>query len=86
MIVIKARGAPDVKALRRLATELSATSLVADDIDIAAPEDVQSAPQRRRRRPTVSTLPAAVISVQTQAALLDLRPIEIEPTGEYDFR
>ncbi|HRP79115.1 MAG TPA: hypothetical protein PL183_08445 [Aquamicrobium sp.] len=85
MIVIKARGAPDVKALRRLATELSATSLSADDIDIAA-DEAQPSPQRRRRRPTVSTLPAAAISPQTQAALLDLRPIEVEPSGEYDFR
>jgi hypothetical protein len=34
----------------------------------------------------VSTLPAAAISPQTQAALLDLRPIEVEPSGEYDFR
>lgn len=85
MIVIKANGAPDVKALRRLATELSATSLSAADIDIA-PEEVEPAPQRRRRRPTVSTLPAASISPQTQAALLDLMPVEIEPAGEYDFR
>ena len=85
MIVIKARGGPDVKALRRLATELSATSLSADDIDLAT-EEVQASPQRRRRRPSVSTLPAASISLQTQAALLDLRPIKVEPTGEYDFR
>lgn len=85
MIVIKASGASDVKSLRRLATELSATSLSAEDIDIA-PEEVPPAPQRRRRRPTVSTLPAASISPQTQAALLDLMPVEIEPAGEYDFR
>ena len=85
MIVIKARGAEDVKTLRRLATELSATSISSDDID-AQVEETQASPQRRRRRPTVSTLPAAAISLQTQAALLDLRPIEIEPTGEYDFR
>jgi len=85
MIVIKASGAPDVKALRRLATELSATSLDADDIDVA-PQEVEPAPQRRRRRPTVSTLPAASISPQTQAALLDLMPVAVEPAGEYDFR
>ncbi len=85
MIVIKASGAPDVKALRRLATELSATSLNAEDIDIA-PEEVEPAPHRRRRRPTVSTLPAASISPQTQAALLDLMPVAVEPAGEYDFR
>ena len=85
MIVIKARGASDVKTLRRLASELSATSLPLDDIDIA-PEEVQPGPQRRRRRPTVSTLPAASISPQTQAALLDLMPVAVEPDGEYDFR
>ena len=85
MIVIKARGGPDVKALRRLATELSATSLVGADPDIEL-DEVQPAPQRRRRRPTVSTLPAAAISPQTQAALLDLRPVAVEPSGEYDFR
>jgi hypothetical protein len=49
-------------------------------------EEVRAAPERRRRRPSVSTLPAASISLQTQAALLDLRPVEIEPSGEYDFR
>ncbi len=85
MIVIKASGAPDVKALRRLATELSATSLATDDIDTPL-DEVAPAPQRRRRRPTVSTLPAAAISPQTQAALLDLMPAKVEPAGEYDFR
>lgn len=85
MIVIKARGAQDVKTLRRLATELSATSLVEDDVD-ARLEEVEPAPQRRRRRPTVSTLPAAAISLQTQVALLELMPVEVEPAGEYDFR
>ena len=85
MIVIKASGAPDVKALRRLAGELSATSLSAADHDIAV-EEVRAAPERRRRRPSVSTLPAASISLQTQAALLDLRPVAVEPSGEYDFR
>lgn len=85
MIVIKARGAEDVKTLRRLATELSAASISTDDID-AQVEETQPSPQRRRRRPTVSTLPAAVISLQTQVAILELRPIEIEPSGEYDFR
>lgn len=85
MIVIKASGAPDVKTLRRLATQLSATRLAVDDLDVA-PEEVQAAPQRRRRRPSVSTLPAASISPQTHAALLDLMPVEVEKTGEYDFR
>lgn len=85
MIVIKARGAPDVRALRRLATELSATSLSGAEPDIEL-DEVQSAPQRRRRRPSVSTLPAAAISPQTHAALLELRPVEVEPSGEYDFR
>jgi len=85
MIVIKASGAPDVKALRRLATELSATALDVEDIDVA-PREVEPGPQRRRRRPTVSTLPAASISPQTQAALLDLTPVAVEPSGEYDFR
>lgn len=85
MIVIKARGASDVKTLRRLATELSATSMSSIDADIA-PEEVAAPPPRRRRGPSVSTLPGASISPQTQAALLDLMPVEIEKTGEYDFR
>lgn len=85
MIVIKARGAQDVKTLRMLATELSATPLADSDIDSHL-DEVAPAPQRRRRRPTVSTLPAAAISPQTQAALLELVPVEIEPSGEYDFR
>ncbi len=85
MIVIKARGASDVKTLRRLATELSATTMSSVETDIA-PEEIAPTPQRRRRRPTVSTLPGASISMQTQAALLELMPIEIEKTGEYDFR
>ena len=85
MIVIKARGASDVKTLRRLATELSATSMSAVETDIA-PEEITPTPQRRGRRPTVSTLPGASISLQTQAALLDLMPVEIEAKGEYDFR
>ena len=85
MIVIKARGASDVKTLRRLATELSATTMSSVDTDIA-PEEIAPTPQRRRRRPTVSTLPGASISMQTQAALLELMPVEIEKTGEYDFR
>ena len=55
------------------------------DTDIA-PEEIAPTPQRRRRRPTVSTLPGASISMQTQAALLELMPVEIEKTGEYDFR
>lgn len=84
MIVIKASGAPDVKALRRLAAGLSATSLSGEEIDIA-PDEAAPSPQRRRRRPTVSTLPAAAISPQTQAALLDLKPVGIADSGEYDF-
>lgn len=84
MIVIKARGAPDVRALRRLATELSATVLSETDID-AGPEEVGTAP-RRRRRPTVSTLPAAAVSPQTQAAIFDLKRVDIDESGEYDLR
>lgn len=82
MIVIKARGASDVKTLRRLATELSATSMSATETDIA-PEEIAPTPPRRRRRPTVSTLPGAAISQQTQAALLDLMPVAVEESGEY---
>lgn len=85
MIVIKARGARDVRTLRRLASELSATSMSALETDMA-PQEVAPAPQRRGRRPSVSTLPSASISLQTQAALLELMPVEVEPSGEYDFR
>lgn len=84
MIVIKARGARDVRTLRRLASELSATSMSAAEADMAA-QDVAPAPQRRGRRPAVSTLPCAAISPQTHAALFDLRPVEIEESGEYDL-
>lgn len=84
MIVIKARGARDVKALRRLASELSATSMSSVETDIA-PQEVAPAPQRRGRRPTISTLPCAAISPQTHAALFDLKPVEIEESGEYDL-
>ena len=85
MIVIKARGARDVNTLRRLATELQATSMSEVEADIA-PQEVAPAPQRRGRRPSVSTLPAAAISLQTQAALFELKPVEVEEHGEYDLR
>jgi len=85
MIVINARGARDVKALRRLATELQATSMSTVETDIA-PHEVSPASQRRGRRPSVSTLPAAAISIQTQTALFNLKSVEIEDYGEYDLR
>lgn len=79
MIVIKASGSTDVKALRRLAADLSA-----DEVDVA-PEEIQPAMPRRRRRPTVSTLPGASIAPGTQAAILELRQVEVEPRGQYDL-
>lgn len=79
MIVIKASGSTDVRALRRLAADLSA-----DEVDVA-PEEIQPAMPRKRRRPTVSTLPGASIAPETRAAILDLRPVEVEPQGQYDL-
>lgn len=79
MITIKATGKTDVRALRRLASELSA-----DEIDVA-PQEIQPAMPRRGRKPTVSTLPGATISPGTQAALLELRPVDVEPSGEYEL-
>jgi hypothetical protein len=79
MIVIKATGKTDVRALRKLASQLSA-----DEVEVA-PQEIQPAMPRRGRKPTVSTLPGASISIGTQAALLELRRVDVEPTGEYEF-
>lgn len=83
MIVIKATGSPDVKSLRRLAKSLSAeaSDISIDDIDMAP-----VAPARRKAgKPSVSTLPGASISPETQAAIMQLRPVEVEASGDYEF-
>ncbi|MEO3385439.1 hypothetical protein [Mesorhizobium sp. CAU 1741] len=79
MIVIKATGKTDVKALRRLATDLSA-----DEVDIA-PQQLQPAMPRKGGKPTVSTLSGVVVSYQTLEALLELQPVDVEPSGEYEL-
>ena len=79
MIVIKATGKTDVRALRKLATELSA-----DEVDVQ-PEQVQQAAPRGERRPSVSTLPGAEITPRTREAILELRAVEVEPSGDYDL-
>ena len=79
MIVIKATGRTDVRALRRLATELSA-----DEVEISPP-GVQAASPRRGRKPTVTILPGASIAPGTRAAILELRAVEVEASGEYEL-
>lgn len=83
MIVIKATGAPDVKSLRKLAKSLSAEpgDISIEDIDVAP-----VAPARRKSgKPSVSTLPGAMISPGTQAAIMQLRPVEVKASGEYEL-
>lgn len=79
MIVIKASGRTDVRALRKLATELSA-----DEVEVA-PQEVEAVARRRDRKPPVSTLPGAKISAETHSALMELRQVEAAAAGEYEF-
>ena len=79
MIVIKASGRTDVRALRKLATELSA-----DEVEVA-PQEVEAITRRRDRKPPVSTLPGAKISAETRNAMMQLRPVEAAASGENDF-
>ena len=79
MIVIKATGRTDVKALRKLATDLSA-----EELD-SAPAEIQPVMPRRSRKPTVSTLPGATISHETQVAIMELKAVEVEAAGEYEL-
>jgi hypothetical protein len=73
MIVIKARGATDVRSLKKLAD-----SLGADDM----PSVAQSA---RAGKPTISLLSGVLISPQTREAILNLEAVEIDGGGEYDL-
>lgn len=85
MIVIKARGARDVRALRRLANKLSAgTVSLTETAELNRPDAV-SASGRRGHNPGVTILPRAALSPQTQAAIAELRPVEMEQNGEYDL-
>ena len=79
MIVIRASGKTDVRALRKLATQLSA-----DEVEVA-PQEVEAVTRRRDRKPLVSTLAGAKVSAETQSALMDLRSVEGVAAGEYDF-
>lgn len=73
MIVIKARGATDVRALKKLADSLGA-------------EDVPDVtPKRKAGRPTVSMLPGAAISPQTREAILKLEAVEVDAGGDYEL-
>lgn len=81
MIVIRASGSPDVKALRKLARALSAEPADISVEDLAPP----SPAPRKAAKPTVSTLAGASISPQTRAAILDLQPVDVEEGGEYDL-
>jgi hypothetical protein len=84
MIVIKAAGGPGVKALKKLAQSLSA-----EDREISSDDQIGAAPLRSARRasnrPSVSTLPGAMVSAQTQAAIQRLQPVEVSRSGEYEL-
>lgn len=71
MIVIRARGATDVQALKRIADELGA-------------EDVSVLPKRRSHGPSVSLLPGATIAPATRAAIMELVPVESGFAGDYE--
>lgn len=73
MIVIKARGATDVRSLRKLAD-----SLGAEDMPTAAP-------RARAGKPSVSLLPGVAISPQTREAIMRLEAVELDAGGEYDL-
>lgn len=71
MLVIRARGASQVKALEKLAEEMSA-------------EEVEEVVVPRRRRPGVSTLRGARIAPATQAAIVAMTPTIESFGGEYE--
>lgn len=81
MIVIKASGSNDVKALRKLARSLSAEPAEVSVEDLAPPAPTT----RKASKPSVSTLPGATISEQTRQAILSLQPVEVEAGGEYEL-
>lgn len=81
MIVIKASGSTDVKALRKLARSLSAEPADVSVEDLAPPAPAA----RKAGKPSVSTLPGAKVSEQTRQAILALQPVDVESGGEYDF-
>ncbi len=72
MIVIRARGATDVRALKRIAEELGS-----DDVPVLS--------KRRGHAPGVSLLPGATIAPATRAAIMDLVPVDMDSGGEYDL-
>jgi len=82
MIVIKAAGGPGVKALRKLARSLSAEDREVSIGDIGT---APARPMRKAGQPNVSTLPGALISAQTQAAMQKLQPVEVARSGEYEL-
>ena len=79
MIVIKASGRTDIRALRKLAHELSA-----DEVEVV-PQEVEAIKRRRDRKAPVSTLPGAKISADTQSAMMELRQVVAVAAGEYEF-
>lgn len=84
MIVIKASGRTDVKALHRLAAELSAAT-----VDEASAEAVEKAlhetrqPPRRGRRPNADPRSGATVSPATQALIMQLARAD-EGIGQYE--
>lgn len=74
MIVIKARGATDVRSLKKLADSLGA-------------EDMPTvAPKARAGRPSISLLSGVAISPQTREAIMRLETVEVDAGGEYDLQ
>lgn len=83
MIVIRATGSSDVKSLKRLARSLSAEP---SDISLDSLEELaRPAPvARKARKPTVSTLAGATVSPATQAAIADLRQVDVVMAPDYE--
>lgn len=83
MIVIRATGSSDVRSLKKLARSLSAepSDISLDTLD----ELAQPAPvTRKARKPTVSTLAGATIAPATQAAIAELKQVEVVVARDYE--
>lgn len=84
MIVIKASGRSDVKTLRKLASELSATPMdgvSAEAIESAVNENPE--PRRRNRRPNADPRSLASISPAAQAVIMQFARAD-EGIGHYE--
>ena len=76
MIVIRASGSADVKAVRKLARTLSAEPI--DDQPLVVDDE---APRRQPSNPTVSPINAASLTPAAHGAILELCARESEKRG-----